>query len=149
VQSNDARVLLTELGDFEWSGNVAQVIKRVLTELLTLGHSILLDGGFIDDAAQAAREGLIQRFSLKPLLIAVDAPLEKAERRARQRYADGQSSRFGDWRANDLEAYVQSMEERQKSLHGLFRHRQDVRFIMNDGDIDQLDWKVRQISAKF
>ncbi|SRR5258708_1273061 len=149
VQANDARVLLTEIGDFEWNINVHEVLKNVLTELGTGGHSFILDGAFMEDSDKSLRKDLIRKFGFKALFVAVNCPLEVAKKRAERRYADGKKSEFGDWRAGNLWKYVGQMPERKEALEVLLWQYQDLKIINNNGPNDFLNWKVRKIWSEF
>jgi len=150
VQANDARVLLTEMGGFSWGENVRTIIRAVLEKLFADGHSVILDGAFIEDGEQSIRREFIKKYDLKTLLVAVTCSVETATERARKRYMDGKASSFGDWRANDIEELIGSMPERKERLERLLDHDRSVKVIDNDDSAPQESWEyVEEIWADF
>lgn len=158
VQANDTRVVLAENG-FGWGVNVKTLLQLVIEQLLAEGHSIILDGAFLEDKEITLRESLVRKFSLKHILVAVNCPLEVAAARARERYADGQPSRFGDWRAMtdgqpDVEKHIASMVARRDKLEVMLENDRDhtIKVVMNHVDnyaVGETQRQVREIWWEF
>lgn len=158
VQANDARVLLADK-NFKWGEDdnhgvyVRQVLAAVLKDLTMGGHSVVLDGSFVDPGNQELREAVPGR--VRRLLVAVTCPVEIAQARADKRYRTDlppeqrPRSRFGDWRASDFGAYKDSMAPRREKLEHLLEEDHSIKVIMNHGSKEDIANQVRRIWREF
>jgi predicted kinase len=139
IQANSARELLRQKS-LSWnvSGNVTTLIGAVAEKLLTEGFSLVCDGGVLEEAEEAQLRELATRHHAKLFLVAVPCRLTLAEARAKTRNADGKPSSFEDWRPSRLEAYIDSMAEREEKLGDLIRRNPSVLVVDNNESKEQL-----------
>lgn len=147
VSANSARYLLKEV-NMPWDDNVRSIIEGVISQLVTRGYAVIVDGGTAEERDRAA---IARALGSTPVLYAyVKADTETCITHEQAKYEDQTwQSNFDDFRVNTTDKMIDNIRARE-ALHKELRSSmaampEFVGEIDNSGTLGKLTSEVDRI----